>query len=907
MTARSRMALLAALAVLLAGGVGGIAAYSLYRAALKHNAEFLSAVVRAERTLATQVFEDALADLGGDTASALGLLTERLRSANRDFVGFGATGELTVGRHSGDTLLIEVGIRGDSVRLPEPVLLPSPLAIPMQRALRGDTGVSEETDYSGARVLAAYGPIPGTGLAVTAKMDLWEIRRPHLRAAVSAGLVAGALILLALYLARGVARDLLAEIEEREDAHRALLQDFPGIVFRAVLDDHGEWQLRVLEGAVEEITGVTAAELGSGLEAWRAHLHEADRSAFGDLWAAYSRGDADQAPAASDYRFVRPDGRQVWVRLQARLHGSSRLAGLEGPAVSGVVLDVTAERRALEVRERAEDQLHALVRHLPRAAVHVLDRELRYLFSGGEALAEAGLTHEALQGRHVLDVLGPELGGGWVSMYERVLGGSTERRTAESGGHSFEVTAAPLRTPGGDVDRILVLSVDVTDQLRGAAASAAVEARFQAFMDASPAPAWIKDAEGRHLWVNRAWEEAFGLSRAEWEGLTDRGAFPPATAEVLHANDLEVLRSGRPLALVEDTGDSEESRRTWQVVKFPLVGPGGEPQVAGIAVDITRERVSEAALRESDERLRLAVAAGGQGLWDLDLRTGNARVDETYARMLGYDPGTFVETNPAWRDRLHPDDRATVYGEYEAYVAGERDMYRVEFRSRTADGGWRWILSQGEIVERDAEGRPTRMMGTHTDIQGPKDAEAALRESEDRFRRAVESSPEAIFIETGSRFAYLNPAAAAFFGVEDAAALVDTPVLDRFVARDREAVASRIRRLNDQRMAVENQVETVLRIDGTEFQAEFSAVPFRYHGSDGALVFARDISERTAAEKRLRANLDELQRWQAVMLDREDRVQELKREVNDLCRRAGQVPRYTSATLRTPGEGEDRP
>jgi PAS domain S-box-containing protein len=134
------------------------------------------------------------------------------------------------------------------------------------------------------------------------------------------------------------------------------------------------------------------------------------------------------------------------------------------------------------------------------------------------------------------------------------------------------------------------------------------------------------------------------------------------------------------------------------------------------------------ALRESEERLRLALAAAHQGLYDLDLTTGEVQVSPEYATMLGYDPRTFRESLAMWRERLHPDDQAAVYDTFEAYVSDRLAEYRVEFRLRTRLGDWKWILSLGRIQARAPDGRPLRMLGTHTDIDAIKAAESALRE-----------------------------------------------------------------------------------------------------------------------------------------------------------------------------------
>jgi PAS domain S-box-containing protein len=154
----------------------------------------------------------------------------------------------------------------------------------------------------------------------------------------------------------------------------------------------------------------------------------------------------------------------------------------------------------------------------------------------------------------------------------------------------------------------------------------------------------------------------------------------------------------------------------------------------GLISDITARKLAEEALRQSEERLRLALMAANQGLYDLNIQTGEAKTNREYALMLGYDPEEFVETNAEWIERLHPDEREKVASVYQAYIRGEIPEYRVEFRQRTKSGDWKWILSLGKIVEWDAEGNPLRMLGTHTDITARKQAEEALREEEKKYR-----------------------------------------------------------------------------------------------------------------------------------------------------------------------------
>ncbi|MFN8384137.1 MAG: GAF domain-containing protein [Anaerolineales bacterium] len=141
-----------------------------------------------------------------------------------------------------------------------------------------------------------------------------------------------------------------------------------------------------------------------------------------------------------------------------------------------------------------------------------------------------------------------------------------------------------------------------------------------------------------------------------------------------------------------------------------------------VTIAIVQMQLTEA-LAKNEERLRLSLHAARQGLYDLNVQTGESIVNREYAEMLGYDLESFTETNAAWIERLHPDDKAVTAKAYTDYINGLLPEYRVEFRQKTRQGDWKWILSLGSIVEYDTEGKPLRMMGTHTDINEHKEAE----------------------------------------------------------------------------------------------------------------------------------------------------------------------------------------
>jgi PAS domain S-box-containing protein len=106
--------------------------------------------------------------------------------------------------------------------------------------------------------------------------------------------------------------------------------------------------------------------------------------------------------------------------------------------------------------------------------------------------------------------------------------------------------------------------------------------------------------------------------------------------------------------------------------------------------------------------------------------------------LLGYDPATFHVTKSEWIESLHPDDRESVVAVYDACITGEVPNYQAEYRHRTRDGQWKWILAVGKIVTWNESGEPIRALGVVTDIDDRKRAEeASILEERNRMAREI--------------------------------------------------------------------------------------------------------------------------------------------------------------------------
>jgi PAS domain S-box-containing protein len=144
-----------------------------------------------------------------------------------------------------------------------------------------------------------------------------------------------------------------------------------------------------------------------------------------------------------------------------------------------------------------------------------------------------------------------------------------------------------------------------------------------------------------------------------------------------------------------------------------------------MATTIRRKQIEEALLR-SEERFDLAVRGTDAGIWDWELHSNQVFFSPRWKGMLGYDEHEIGNEFSEWECRLHPDDRHRALLTIQKYFRGETPSYQLEHRLRHKDGSYRWILARGAAVY-DSDGKPYRMVGSHIDITGLKEAQAALR------------------------------------------------------------------------------------------------------------------------------------------------------------------------------------
>ncbi len=289
------------------------------------------------------------------------------------------------------------------------------------------------------------------------------------------------------------------------------------------------------------------------------------------------------------------------------------------------------------------------------------------------------------------------------------------------------------------------------------------------------------------------------------------------------------------------------TRRWMETFAVPFLNPvTGHTEHLAVTHDITDRKRAEQALRDSEERWQFALEGSGDGVWDWNADTNRVFFSPGWKRMLGYAEDEISGALADWRTHVHPDDRGRVSEAVARHFRRECSVYTSEHRVRCKDGRYKWILDRGKVLSWTPEGKPLRVVGTHTDITERKQAEEELN----LFRALLDQVTDSIEVidPASGRFLDGNQQAYESIGytrgellgltVPDIDPLVSQSVFEKYMRSLRETdVPLRIESLH-------------LRKDGTTFPVEVSA-QLLCHDREYLVAIVRDITVRKQAERRL--------------------------------------------------------
>lgn len=650
-----------------------------------------------------------------------------------------------------------------------------------------------------------------------------------------------------VYRVTGIAADITefvtAEkaLQESEARFRTLAQTASAAIFIY------QEKFNYVNPAAEELSGYTKEEM-LRMNFWEI-VHPDHREFVRERGEARLR--RETIPSRYEFKILRKDGGVRWIDFSAGIfkpNGST--------SAIGTAFDIT-ERKQFEEQIRNSERLYRDLVENSNEVTYLLDRNLALTYISPVMETRTGFSPSDLLGRRFVDLIHPDdVAGVKRSFREAIIGGTIDpvefRFMAKSGKTIWARASAVPVMKEGKLESIRGVAIDVTERKLAEDALRTSEERFRTLTETASSAIIIYQGEYL-LYANRSAERLLGYSREE---LLSKKFW-----EIIHPDEQEnVRRRGMarqrgegvtPNIEVRIVTKTEEIR--WVDFTAAMIQHEGKLAVLGTAFDITGRKKAEEALSEKEYLLSTAQRIARIGSWSVDLATNKTTWSDESYRLYGVSPETFVPSAESLLELIHPEDRPQLLRSIQAYAHGQ-DLGTIELRVPLSDGSMRILEGRGELGF-DEQGRPVRINGTARDITEQKQAEEALRESEDRFRRLAENAQDIIYrYEFAPRrgFTYVSPAATHLTGYTPEDHYADPDLGYKLVHPDDMPVLQNVAKQGQG--AGEPLTLRWIKKDGTVMWTEQRNIQF--FDKDGNLIaiegIARDVTERKRAEDRLR-------------------------------------------------------
>jgi len=556
-------------------------------------------------------------------------------------------------------------------------------------------------------------------------------------------------------------------IAESEAKYRTLVEQLPAIIYTT--PPHAGPGTDYISPYVEKVLGYSPAEFVQNPNMWRDHIHPDDRAG---VLAALEAFFAVGGTYAAEYRMIAHGGRIVWFRDEGRIIRDESGTPL---FMQGVMVDITERKRAEEELRVGRQKLAEIIAGT-RVGTWEWNVQTGALVLNDRWAEIVGYTLEELSPISIqtwLDLVHPDDLAKSNALLQQCFAGELDYYDCEcrmkhkdgswvwilDRGRVFEWTddGKPLRMMG--------THSDITAGKRAEQSLIESEAKYRTLVEQMPAMVFRTPYEtpGRTTYMSQYVQTALGYTPTEF--VRDdlwRERLHPADRDRVLTQVSESLAQGLPFAS-EYRMIARDGRTVWLSDQATIVrDESGHPIcLQGVMVDITERKRAEEELRVGRQKLAEIIAGAHVGTWEWNVQTGDTVFDDRWAEITGY---TSEELRPAtfqtWADLVHPDDLAMANAQLQKHFAGELDYYACEFRMKHRDGSWVWVSARGRVIEWAGDGKPLRMMGTHSDITARKRAERAIAESEAKYRTLVEQIPAIIHTSPPDRpsaTSYVNP------------------------------------------------------------------------------------------------------------------------------------------------------
>ena len=287
--------------------------------------------------------------------------------------------------------------------------------------------------------------------------------------------------------------------------------------------------------------------------------------------------------------------------------------------------------------------------------------------------------------------------------------------------HVLDQGIVAARNADGHPVRVVGSTTDISERKRSEEALRQSEERFQAFMNNSPAAAWITDANGRLVYLSQTYFRLFEFPTDDVIGKSIFELYPAEIAQEFLDNIKTVAQTNQAIEAIEAAPRPDGTIGDFLVYKFPVADASGQRLVGGVAIDITDRKQAEEALRASEERFRVIVNQATAGIMQVDLTGRFLLVNQRYCDIVGYSMAELLQKR--MQDITHPDDLPRNVEFFQRMVAQAGNDFMIEKRYIRKDGSEVWV-SKSVSAAYDISGKPQDVIAVVLDVTDRKRAEA---------------------------------------------------------------------------------------------------------------------------------------------------------------------------------------
>lgn len=385
--------------------------------------------------------------------------------------------------------------------------------------------------------------------------------------------------------------------------------------------------------------------------------------------------------------------------------------------------------RAAQNARDTQTRLDTILNYV-QDAVFTLDKNFQIIQSNAAAAKMFNQGASAFDGMALNDLIIPVHAAPDLEAFYATVVGRTQEMLGLRGKEQFALELSLSAMQMNQKPYYTAIVREISERKRAQEQIRERDRLFNAVMENTASFVHIRDINGRYLYVNKEYERVFECKNEEIRGHSYTEVLDAELAAIAAHYEKQIIAT-RESIRTETKVQRSDGERVFLVIRSPLFDENGKViGTCGVGSDITAMRKLEkdmeqtlSALRESEERWSFALEGSGDGVWDWDISNNVVLLSKRGKAMLGYEEHEVGNGNNEWDTRVHPDDKQAALAALQENLDGKTESFTNEHRVRCKDGSYIWLLDRGKVVERSADGKPLRVIGTHTNITARKNME----------------------------------------------------------------------------------------------------------------------------------------------------------------------------------------